>query len=113
MKQKSEANKIAVGFFELLKKRKQTDLLPEILRCLADLGQNFQTRVVVESAYSLGTSDQKKVLAMLKKNFKVVEATFEVDSKLIGGIRVRFGDNILDLSLKQKMDELISSTTQQ
>src|SRR5687768_7330792 len=61
----------------------------------------------ISSAEPLSDEDSNRLLAKLKeKSGKKVEAVFEVDASLIGGVRVAYGNYVLDGSVKGSLRRL-------
>ncbi len=108
MKQ-AEALSLADGIWRVLVKHRQQHLLPQVTALLEQKFTAWQGQVVVESAHKLSISEQKKLMVLLKKNYGITEAIFTVEPSLIGGMKVHFGDKILDLSTKLKLEQLANS----
>ena len=64
--------------------------------------------VRVVTARELDTDQQGKILATLKKNLDTdsIEAEWEVNDSLIGGIRLEFEGKVLDASLSTQVNKL-------
>jgi F-type H+-transporting ATPase subunit delta len=61
----------------------------------------------VFSAFAIDTSKLAEVVAALEKRFgRRLNATVEVDPELIGGIRVVVGDEVLDTSVKARLQQM-------
>ncbi|HJX38054.1 MAG TPA: ATP synthase F1 subunit delta [Anaerolineae bacterium] len=61
----------------------------------------------VRSAVPLTPDEQAALRAKLKDRFKQpLELRFEVDPSLLGGVSVRVGDQVIDGSVKGKLDAL-------
>lgn len=74
---------------------------------------NAQTGVsdaTVVSAFPLDNTQLADVVAVLEKRFgRKLKAKVEVDSSLIGGIRVEVGDEVLDTSVKARLERMRSA----
>jgi F-type H+-transporting ATPase subunit delta len=83
--------------------------LPEIAEQFHAL-VNAQTGVSdakVFSAFPIDSAKLAEVLAALEKRFgRKLNATVEVDPELIGGIRVVVGDEVLDTSVKARLQQM-------
>jgi len=94
---------------ELLAKGHRFALLPEIARqfkVLAHAGSGARD-AHVETAFPLTGAEVAKLLPTLEKRFggKLVPVV-DVNAELIGGIRVTVGDEVLDTSVRAKLDRL-------
>ena len=67
---------------------------------------------VVYSAFPIDAAQLADVVAMLEKRFKrKLDATVEVQPDLIGGIRVVVGDEVLDTSVKARLEQMRAALT--
>ena len=96
-------------FLELLIDKKRFDLLPVIVVGLGQLvaDKNNTAKAVVRSARPLSP----EAIAKLKKGLsafsgKNVELDVKEDPELIGGLKVRLGDWVLDSSLQGQLRKL-------
>ncbi|HEY2978304.1 MAG TPA: F0F1 ATP synthase subunit delta [Burkholderiaceae bacterium] len=61
----------------------------------------------VYSAFAIDAAKLAEVVAALEKRFgRKLNATVEVDPELIGGIRVVVGDEVLDTSVKARLQQM-------
>jgi F-type H+-transporting ATPase subunit delta len=62
---------------------------------------------VIHSAYPLDPDQTAEVVANLERRFgRKLAATVQVDPELIGGIRVVVGDEVLDTSVKARLEQM-------
>lgn len=62
---------------------------------------------VVTSAEELGAEERRKLEAKLEASTgKKIEAEYRVDSRLIGGLRVAYGNHVLDGSIRGSLNRL-------
>ena len=67
---------------------------------------------VVYSAFPIEPAALADVVAMLEKRFKrKLDATVRVQPELIGGIRVVVGDEVLDTSVKARLEQMRAALT--
>jgi F-type H+-transporting ATPase subunit delta len=67
---------------------------------------------VVYSAFPIDEAQLNDVVAMLEKRFKrKLVATVQVQPELIGGIRVVVGDEVLDTSVKARLEQMKAALT--
>ncbi len=68
----------------------------------------YEARVV--SAYPITDAQVAEVLEPLSKRFgRTLTAKVEVDADLIGGVRVEVGDEVLDTSVKARLERMKSA----
>lgn len=83
--------------------------LPEIAAQFAALinAQSGVSDAVIESAFEIGQAQLADVVATLEKRFKrKLNARVELRPALIGGIRVTVGDEVLDTSIKARLEQM-------
>jgi F-type H+-transporting ATPase subunit delta len=86
------------------------------LAALPEVAQQYRALVnerlgvsdaVVYSAFPIEPSQMDGVLASLERRFnRKLNATVQVDPELIGGIRVVVGDEVLDTSVKARLEQM-------
>ena len=66
----------------------------------------------IESAYPIEAAALKDVVGVLEKRFgRKLNATVEVHPELIGGVRVVVGDEVLDTSVKARLEQMKAALT--
>ena len=83
--------------------------LPEISAQFAALvnAQGGISDALVESAYALDEAQLAEVVAALEKRFgRRLQARVQLRPELIGGIRVTVGDEVLDTSVKARLEQM-------
>jgi F-type H+-transporting ATPase subunit delta len=83
--------------------------LPEIARQFHELvnARSGVSDAIVESAFAIGDAQLGEVVATLEKRFgRRLNATVRVAPELIGGIRVTVGDEVLDTSVKARLEQM-------
>jgi F-type H+-transporting ATPase subunit delta len=86
------------------------------LAALPEIAAQFQALVntssgvsdaTVFSAYPIESAQLAEVVAVLEKRFaRKLNARVEIDAELIGGIRVVVGDEVLDTSVKARLEQM-------
>lgn len=87
-------------------------LLPEIARQYEALKSQAEgvTEALVSSAFPLSDAEVADLTGTLSKRYdKTVRLTVSVDPELIGGVRVKIGDDVIDASVRGKLNELAAS----
>lgn len=104
---RSDASAIVSGLLKYLSSCRRMHLLPEIISRLQSV-LNHQNNVVrVISAVKLSPPDQTEILRRLQDQFHFTDSVdFSVDSTLIGGLKVIIGDQVIDLSVKARLDQI-------
>lgn len=92
----------------LLEKRRET-LLDEVYAEYVALRRDHDgiLHVKVTSARPLDESERSAVVEKLRvRTGKTIEATFDIDPTLMGGLRVQFGDYVLDGTVRGALARL-------
>ena len=80
-----------------------------VKRALAELGSSDAT---VYSAFPLGGAELANLTATLEKRFgRKLNLKVELEPELIGGIRVVVGDEVLDTSVKARLEQMKAALT--
>jgi F-type H+-transporting ATPase subunit delta len=88
--------------------------LPEIASQFTRLvnSQSGVSDALVESAFPIDAAQLGGVVATLEQRFKrKLNARVEVQPELIGGIRVTVGDEVLDTSVKARLEQMKAALT--
>lgn len=107
--EKAEVKNKLRNFLLVLKKHKSLKKSDKIIRLF---GQYFDkmtglVEVEVTSAASLKEETRRKIINHLEKSLnKKVVVHEKIDSSLIGGLKIRYEDTIIDGSLKNKLEIL-------
>ena len=83
--------------------------LPEIATQFTALvnGQSGVSDARIESAFPIDGAQLADVMAALEKRFgRKLNATVDIVPELIGGIRVAVGDEVLDTSVKARLEQM-------
>ena len=97
------------NFVRTLAENRRLALLPEISR-LFDLAKSQEEGIkeaVVHSAFPIDDTQVKALVQELEARFGTkLTARVEIDASLIGGVRVTVGDQMLDASVRGKLDAM-------
>ena len=102
------SNKV-LNFVLVLGQANRLKLLKSVLdnfKNLVALEKN-EKNVVISSSYRLDSEQVEKIKeAMQRRTGSKINASTEIDESLIGGIKISYDDQVIDLSLKNKLEAL-------
>ena len=104
-----EIQKKITNFLRVLGEAKRLSLLPDILHEYQKLlaKKNKQKDVLITSAFKLNQSQEEEITEHLKRRYgENLTTKVEIDKNLIGGITIKSGDEVIDLSTKGKLLKL-------
>jgi len=99
----------ALNLLGLIIENGRLAVLPDIARQFRALknAASGSTEAVVYSAFPMGEQALAEVAATLEKRFaRKLGVTVEIDTSLIGGIRAVVGDEVLDTSVKARLEQM-------
>jgi F-type H+-transporting ATPase subunit delta len=100
------------NFVRELAEHERLSLLPEIAELFAAsrAAEAGVKKAVVETAFALSDAELKALKPQLEAHFKSkLELSSVVDTDLIGGVRVVVGDQVLDASVRGKLETLATT----
>lgn len=104
----------AKNFLRTVIENGRLSALPEIaaqFRALMN-AQGGSSDAVVYSAFPIDSAAQAGLLAVLEKRFgRKLNLSVALDASLIGGIRVVVGDEVLDTSVKARLEQMKTALT--
>jgi len=106
---KSSVSAEAKNFIAMLIENGRISLLPLIASQFAELknAQEGAADAHVTSAFDMSSEQVSKLVATLEKKFgRKLNPTVTVDPSLIGGVRVVVGDEVLDTSVRAKLQQM-------
>lgn len=109
-----EVDALIVNFLKVLVDKNRFSVFDEVLECynksLDDI--NNITRISVTSAVEMTEDSRKKLKEKLESKFKKsVILDLNINPDIIAGLVIRMGDNVMDMSLKYKLEDLSKSIT--
>ena len=99
----------AKNFLRIVIENGRVDVLPEIAAQFRALGnaQGGSSDAVVFSAFAIDDKALTDLTGTLEKRFgRKLHVTMQIDESLIGGVRVVVGDEVLDTSVKARLDQM-------
>ena len=100
------------NFIQLLSNNDRLGLLPEIAGLYESYkrGEEGTKQAEIVSAFPIDDNQVKALIPQLETVFKTkLETSVTVDSALIGGIKVIVGDQMLDASVRGKLDAMATA----
>lgn len=100
---------LTMAALRLLVQKRREDLIAVVYLRYAELRREAESvaRVVVTSAYPLDEAERDRIaLRVGQQTGRTIEASYEVDPKLIGGVRVAYDDYVLDGSVRGNLKRL-------
>ncbi|WP_338846446.1 F0F1 ATP synthase subunit delta [Massilia sp. W12] len=106
---KSPVTAQAKNFIDMLVENRRIALMPEIgaqFHALKNASEGAADAVIT-SAFPLADGQVTELIASLEKKFgRKLNPSVIVDAALIGGVRVEVGDQVLDTSVRAKLQQM-------
>jgi len=105
-------NKELASLIGILAENERLDVLSQIQDIYEQLKSADEgvKEAVVTSAYPLDDAQLKNLMSQLESHFgSKLQPHVEVDAALIGGIKVAVGDQVLDASVRGKLDAMATA----
>lgn len=100
------------NFVTMLAENGRLPLLPEIAEQFHELKNASEGAADAEisSAFEMTDAQVRELVATLEKKFgRKLNPTVTVDPSLIGGVRVKVGDEVLDTSVRAKLQQMYTA----
>ena len=104
----------ARNFLRVVIENGRLDALPEVAAQFRGIvnSLNGSSDAVVYSAFPIGDAALTDIGGTLEKRFgRRLNLTVQIDESLIGGIRVVVGDEVLDTSVKSRLEQMKAALT--
>ena len=62
--------------------------------------------LIVESAVETSPLLQKEIIKTISQHYKIINSQFIINTSLLGGLRVKIGDTLIDNSIRDKIYQL-------
>jgi F-type H+-transporting ATPase subunit delta len=105
-------NKELTSFIGILAENERLGVLTQIQEIYEQLKSADEgvKDAIVTSAYPLDDAQLKNLMSQLESHFgSKLQPRVEVDATLIGGIKVAVGDQVLDASVRGKLDAMATA----
>ncbi len=103
-----------INTLKLMQERGDLNLIGEVTAALTKTvsGQQAPLKADITSAAELGSKEQTQLRKVLAEQYgEGLVFTFKVDPSLLGGLRVRVGDRLIDTSIASRLTALRESLT--
>ena len=105
----NEIDSLIVNFLKVLVDKNRFSAFDEVFECynksLDDI--NNIARIRVTSAVEMSEDAKKKLKEKLESKFKKsVVLDLDINPAIIAGLVIKMGDNVIDMSLKHKLEDL-------
>ena len=107
-----ELDQAQQNFVHTLVENERVELLPEIHALFVRLKNRHEgvRRAHVASAFPLDEAALKALMAQLEPRFQCrLEPSVSVDPELIGGVKVTVGDEVIDASVRGKLEAMATA----
>jgi F-type H+-transporting ATPase subunit delta len=97
------------NFVLLLAENRRVQILPEVNELFEQLKTQHEGVLAakIASAFAMDDAQLKDLVANLEIKFKrKIEAKVSIDPELIGGVKVEIGDEVLDASVRGKLEAM-------
>lgn len=102
-------NQSQQNFLKYLAKQRRLALLPTIAQLFQQLVAvaNHCVVAIVSSAFALSDHDQQRLIDKLSSKYnKRVQLQCLIEPNLLGGLRIKMGDEVIDASIRGKLAQL-------
>lgn len=115
-KDEASLNILMKDVVNLINKKRLITKSDKILKALEKIidSENKVTRVKMSSHSKLEDKDKKGIEEFIKKKYKSKEVELSImeDKNLLGGIKIEIGDEILNMTLSNKVQKLQNYLTE-
>ncbi|WFW29871.1 MAG: ATP synthase F1 subunit delta [Wolbachia endosymbiont of Menacanthus eurysternus] len=87
---------------------KRSNLLVLILEKFLNLAKAGELEIIIKSAEPLKEDDIKTIIGSIKFLGKPTKVDNSIDPSILGGFIIKYGFNLIDVSLKNYLDKLVS-----
>lgn len=105
---------LIINFIKVLVDKNRFDTFEEVVISFSKALDNINnlSRVTVTSAVKMSEESKQKLKEKLENKLKKsVVLDLDIDSSIIAGLIIKIGDNVIDMSLKHKLEDLSKTLT--
>lgn len=110
-----ESEKIVKSFVALLSKKRMLGKSSQIISDYKKISQAEKgiVEAIVTTSHPLSDSAEEKIKTFIKKEFqaKDVEIHHKLEESLLGGMKLKVGDTIIDSTLRGRLKEMETALT--
>lgn len=114
-KSQQEIDSCVLGFAQVVRKNRQVKLFPKILESFNVIWNSSKNIIEAEvtSKEKLDSESEKKIEMYLKEKYKAEKVLIDnrIDQKIIGGIIIRVGDEVMNQSISEQLKKLEKELT--
>ena len=101
-------SKLTVEFLTLLTAKGRESILPAVASSFIEQYRAHKGIISAEiiSAVTLSKASREELIKVLSASSHSIDLTEKVDPSILGGIRVKVGDQLIDASLRRKLNDL-------
>ena len=106
---KNKFNEEGRNLIMLMAENDRLDVLPQVSELFEQLKSQYEgvLDAKIVSAFALNGGQLRQLVANLEQKFKhKINAKVSVDPELIGGVKVEIGDEVLDTSVRGKLEAM-------
>lgn len=106
------SNKELTGFVALLSENERLSVMPQICEIFEQLNSEDEgiQDALITSAYPIGDAQLKYLMVELESHFgSKLRPSVKVSEALIGGVKVTVGDQVLDISVRGKLEAMATA----
>lgn len=102
----TDIQKIAEALFSYLEKNVPESQREELIELLIKKLNQEKDRVIIQSAVALTAEEKKALEKYLENKVKTDNLEYQIDKSILGGLKIKIGDNLIDRSLATKIKQI-------
>jgi F-type H+-transporting ATPase subunit delta len=110
----NEIDVLVKNFLKILVEKNRFNIINEVIEVYfahIDVINNVQ-KITVVSAVELNDGEKSKIQDKLATKLnKTVKTTWNIDDSIIAGLVIKIGDNVIDMSLNHKLEDMKKTIT--
>ena len=96
------------AIINFLEKNDWLNDLPIIISELRDYLDKVGKKVIIYSSIEISTNEKEEIINKINKKYQIDPKSIEfmIDKNILGGLVIKMGDNIIDLSTKNILERI-------